>query len=109
LVVVSQSGVTAQTVVQAFVDEFREVHNATPPTQTLARIGRDARVTLERKEYEPSVIVAAAKDAARFGHANLSSAIISVLSENSRPRRGGPSTAQDRIAELMPLIEGTVS
>lgn len=98
--------ITAQTIVQAFVDEFREVHGATPPTQTLARIGRDARFTLEREEYPPDVILAAAREAARFGHANLPSAITAVLSEGTRTRRRGPATAEDRIASLIPLIGG---
>lgn len=99
--------VTAQSVVQVYVDEFRATHDATPPTQILARIGRDARVALERSECHPDVLLSAAKDAARYGHGNLASAITAVISEKTRPRRG-PSTAQDRVAGLIPLIEGRV-
>jgi hypothetical protein len=98
--------ITAQTVVQAYVDEFRSVHGSTPPTQTLARVGRDARVTLERHEYDSQTVIAAAQDAARYGHANLASAITSVLSEGTRRRTRGPATAEDRVAHLIPLIGG---
>jgi Helix-turn-helix domain len=101
------TGVHAGEVVAAFVDEFRTTHRSNPPNQTLARIGRDARTMLENGEYAGEVLLDAAKEAARFGHANLPSAVLAVLTaQTGGGTRRGPATAADRIAGLARLIGG---
>lgn len=82
----------AGTVVAAYCDEFRAVHGAEPPAQALARIGRDARLMLTKEGRDPEVVIAAAQEAARFGHPNLPSALTRVLAVNGGPQAKASGT-----------------
>jgi hypothetical protein len=90
----------AGAVVEAFVDEFRATHQAEPPRQALARIGRDARVMLTEEGRGFEEVRAAGVEAARSGHPNLASALTRVLagsgmSKRERSLREGLELAQE--------------
>lgn len=84
---------TARDVAAAYVDEYRDMHGNQPPTQSVKRIARDAKTAIE--EGNPVQAVAeAARQAARAGHANLSSALTRVLAVNAQSpfqKRSGAS------------------
>ena len=80
---ITPSEINASTIVAEYVDEFQNLLGEKPPTRSIGRIAKDAKQLLAEGKNS-DLLIAAAKDCAASGHANLSSSYTWALAEESR-------------------------
>lgn len=98
--------VNAQDITAAYVDHHKVLHGCEPPKASIGRVARAAKAM--DGQYSEEVLMAAARQCAESGHANLSAAVTWVMAAHTRQQQksnGGASAflrlAKDTSLELL--------
>lgn len=101
---ITQSGITANDVVAAYVDEHIRTFNEKPPVRSIGRLAKEAKVLLDESR-QPDLVVEAAKHSAINGHANIASSYTWLLAQdtrrNNQPQKESAVTRSLRFLQQM--------